>query len=173
MHQLLVTPLLLQKGSSSKRPFKRESHSFDNLNTSGSEIYAGVHKAPSFHRRSNPNILDLLPPPPIYAPPSLPKSTAYYTPSCGSSNRYYPSSNRSTSGPQSHSAFKRRHIKIYDGCDIDGTHESISLDNQQECPNHPNHFNKKQTSEIEQALEQELTSFHETVTNFSDNYHCD
>jgi len=173
MHQLLVTPLLLQKSSESKRPFKRESHSFDNLNTSGSEIYAGVHKPPSFHRRSNPNILDLLPPPPVYAPPSLPKNSIYYTPTFVSSNRYYPPTNRSASGPQSHSAFNRRHIKIYDGCDIDRTLESISLGSQKECPNHQNHCNKKQTSEIEQALEQELTSFHETVTNFGDNYSCD
>ena len=114
MHQLLVTPLLLQNSSQYKKPLKRESHSFDNLNTSGSDIYAGVHKPPSYHRRSNPNILDLLPPPPIYAPPSLPMHRIYSPPTHGSGNHYYPPTHQSTSAPQSHSAFNRRHIKIYD-----------------------------------------------------------
>ena len=168
MHQLLVTPLLLQNSSHSKKPLKRESHSFDNLNTSGSDIYAGVHKPPSYHRRSNPNILDLLPPPPIYAPPSLPMHRIYSPPTHGSGNHYYPPTHQSTSTPQSHSAFNRRHIKIYDGC-----HSDTTFDNKKECLNHFNHCNTKQASEIEQALQQELTSFHETVTNFGDNYNCD
>ena len=112
MHQLLVTPLLLQNSSQYKKPLKRESHSCDNLNTSGSDIYAGVHKPPSCHRRSNPNILDLLPPPPIYAPPSLPLHRIYSPPTHGSGNHYCPPPHQAPSHPQSHSALNRRHGKI-------------------------------------------------------------
>ena len=165
MHQLLVTPLLLQKNSHS---FQRESHSFDNLNTSGSEIYAGVHKVQSRHRRSNPNILDLLPPPPIYAPPSLPKNTNDYYQTYRHGNCFNQPINMLTSGPQNHFAFNRRHIKIYDGCEIEKSLENTPINDKKECPIHLNHCIKKQASDIEQALEQELTSFHETVTNFGD-----
>ena len=107
MHQLHVTLLLLQNKIYSKRPLKIESQSFDNLNSSGSEIYAGVPKAPYSHRRSNLNILDLLPPPPIYAPPSLPKKTIYYPPMQESVKPYYPSIKWSNCRLQSHIAFNK------------------------------------------------------------------
>ena len=68
--ELAVAPLLrssLRGSSCQTRTRFKESRSSDNLRDSGGESshYAGVHR-----RRSNPNILDLLPPPPIYAPPS-------------------------------------------------------------------------------------------------------
>ena len=168
MHQLHVTPLLLNKGSHSKSQFKRESLSFDNLKTSCSEIYSDVHKAPFSHRRSNPNILDILPPPPIYAPPSLPRNTIYHPPSYGDGNCLHPPMNQSTSAPQSHSAFKSRHIRIYDGCANNRALKNITIDNEK-CPVHLNHCNKIQARDIDQVLEQELTSFHETLTNFDEN----
>ena len=56
---------------------------------------------------NNPNILDLFPPPPIYAPPSLPKNTNH----CGQTNRQgnclSPPVNMLTLGPQNNFAFKR------------------------------------------------------------------
>ena len=165
MHQLLVSPLLVKKSSNSKRPLKRESHSFDNFTTSNSEISIGQ----SFHRRSNPNILDLLPPPPpIYAPPSLPKSTIYYAPTNVSCNRYYPPTDQLNSRLKDHSAFNRKHIKIYNGCDSDRYLDN-SLNKQKECPIHFTRFSKKQAREIEETLEQELTSFNETVNDFGVN----
>ena len=149
MHQLVVTPLLLQKSSVSTMQFKRESHSFDNLNTSGSDIYAGVHKAQSFHRRSNPNILDILPPPPIYAPPSLPRNKIYYAQTNGSGNRYYPHMNRTTTGTQSPSFCNKRHIKIYEDCDNDRT---LSFNYQKECPNHLTNCNENKPEMLSKQL---------------------
>jgi len=73
-----------------------------------------------------------------------------------------------TTGPQNNFAFNRRHIKIYDGCDIDKSLENIPINDKKKYPNHLNHYINKEAREIEQALEQELTSFHETLTNFGD-----
>ena len=145
MHQLRVTPLLLQKSSDSKRVLKRESHSFDNLNSSNSEIYAGVNKAKACKRRSNPNILDLLPPPPIYAPPSLPKNMIYYAPTNRSGKRYFQPTNQSTNETKSDLTFNKNHIKIYKSYNNDRTLENIPFDNQKIMPNHPNKRNENQT----------------------------
>ena len=82
--ELAVTPLLRSSlrssaGAQQQPPRVRESRSSDNLLRDGSGLaesgcYAGVHVA-AHRRRSNPNILDLLPPPPVYAPPSLASET--------------------------------------------------------------------------------------------------
>ena len=79
MHELQVTPLLMHKGSKSRRNqrLKRGSQSFDEC----AEDYSSRQYKPTraYHRqRSNPNILDLIPPPPpLYAPPSLPNDPNY------------------------------------------------------------------------------------------------
>ena len=75
MHELQVTPLM-HKGSKSRhhQRLKRGSQSFEECG----EDYTGrarQHKPAHAYKRqrSNPNILDLIPPPPpLYAPPSLP-----------------------------------------------------------------------------------------------------
>ena len=58
---------------------QRESQSFDDLNCGGAArdlMYAGVRQGRQ-QRKSNPNLLDILPPPPVYAPPSLPPSKCH------------------------------------------------------------------------------------------------
>lgn len=96
MHELQVTPLLMHKGSKSRHNMrlKRGSQSFDE---GGEDHHTRVtRQRPSRaykRQRSNPNILDLIPPPPpLYAPPSLP-----YEPRSGSSK------------PQRTAAFKLQH----------------------------------------------------------------
>ena len=74
---------------------------------------------------------------------------------------------------QSHIAFNERLIKIYDSCESYSSLENNSIDNQIKCLNRLNQCNKKKTREIEQALEQKVNSFHETLTNFGDNCICD
>ena len=76
MHELQVTPLLMHKGSKSRhqKRLKRASQSFDECAEEFSS-HVGLprhHKHRAYRQRSNPNILDLIPPPPpLYAPPSL------------------------------------------------------------------------------------------------------
>ena len=107
MHELQVTPLLMHKGSKSRhhQRLKRGSQSFDECG----EDYRGrvtSHHKPSRaykRQRSNPNILDLIPPPPpLCAPPSLP--TPDYPP-------YDLDQRPGSSKPHRTAAFKIQHIK--------------------------------------------------------------
>ena len=103
----------MHKGSKSRRHqrLKRGSQSFDEC---GNEDYSSRQYKPTraYHRqRSNPNILDLIPPPPpLYAPPSLP-------PNDSPVNNHHPydvnqrSSKRSSNKPYRSSAFKVKHIR--------------------------------------------------------------
>ena len=108
MHELQVTPLLMHKGSKSRhhQRLKRGSQSFDEC---GAEDYHtrsshGHHKRVYKRQRSNPNILDLIPPPPpLYAPP-LPPSPDY-------PQAYDDQRPGSSSKPQRTAAFKIHHIK--------------------------------------------------------------
>ena len=100
MHELQVTPLLMHKGSKSRhqKRLKRASQSFDEC---GEEMsgQSRQHKHRAYYRqRSNPNILDLIPPPPpLYAPPTL------HPP------QHNPSSSKRSSKPQ-RSSLRSKHI---------------------------------------------------------------
>ena len=112
MHELQVTPLLMHKGSSSSgksrqrshQRLKRGSQSFDDC---GGEEFSSRHQykpTRAYRRqRSNPNILDLIPPPPpLYAPSS---DTPYYD---GDIALEIPK--KSSSKSHRSSAFKSKHI---------------------------------------------------------------
>ena len=99
MHELQVTPLLMHKSAKSRqsqRRLKRGSQSFDECGEDYHGRISNHHKPLRAYKRqrSNPNILDLIPPPPpLYAPPSPPSPD-------------YPGS---SSKPQRTAAFKIQH----------------------------------------------------------------
>ena len=107
MHELQVTPLLMHKGSKSRhhQRLKRGSQSFDECGEDYRGRVSTSHHKPARaykRQRSNPNILDLIPPPPpLYAPPSLP--TPDYPP--------YDLERPGSSKPHRSAAFKIKHIK--------------------------------------------------------------
>ena len=113
MHELQVTPLLMHKGSTvtsksrqrSHQRLKRGSQSFDDC---GGEEYSSRQYKPTraYHRqRSNPNILDLIPPPPpLYAPSS---DSPYFH---EADNLALGLAKKSSSKSQRSSAFKPKHI---------------------------------------------------------------
>ena len=110
MHELQVTPLLMHKGSKSRHHqhrLKRGSQSFDECGAEDYHTRSSRHHKPSRvykRQRSNPNILDLIPPPPpLYAPP-LPPSPDY-------PQAYDDQRPGSSSKPQRTAAFKIHHIK--------------------------------------------------------------
>ena len=108
MHELQVTPLLMHKGSKSRhhKRLKRASQSFDE---SGEDFSSRHLKHRAYRQRSNPNILDLIPPPPpLYAPPSLPQESLYTPPHLPDLN---PSSSSSSRFSKGHRAgLRSKHI---------------------------------------------------------------
>ena len=140
--ELAVRPLL--RNSVQHRQRCRESRSSDNLRDSiadESPYYAGVHR-----RRSNPNLLDMLPPPPVTAPP----------PEVRSEEVWEREGRREVERALQEERRRRlertperggRRGEIVDRI----LHDERRDDGQRE---------------VERALEEELTCFHETVTQF-------
>ena len=122
----------------------RESRSSDNLRDSiadESPYYAGVHR-----RRSNPNLLDMLPPPPVTAPPpELQSEEVWEREGRREVERALQEERRRRLERTPERGGRRGEI-------VDRIlHDERRDDGQRE---------------VERALEEELTCFHETVTQF-------
>ena len=139
--ELAVRPLLRNSGH---RQRCRESRSSDNLRDSVDEspYYAGVHR-----RRSNPNLLDMLPPPPVTAPPELQSEEVWEKEGRREVERALLEERR------------RRLERTPENCERGGRRgEIVDRILQDE--------RREGQREVERALEEELSCFHETVTQF-------
>ena len=140
--ELAVRPLLRNSGH---RQRCRESRSSDNLRDSVDEspYYAGVHR-----RRSNPNILDMLPPPPVTAPPELQSEEVWEKEGRREVERALLEERRRRLDrtPEKSERGGGRRGEIVDRILHDERREG--------------------QREVERALEAELSCFHETVTQF-------
>ena len=137
--ELAVRPLLL-RNSATPRQGCRESRSSDNLRDSLDEspYYAGVHR-----RRSNPNILDMLPPPPVTAPP--PEEEVWVREGRREVVRALQEERRRQSEQREERGGRRSELLV----------ERTLQDERRD-----------DRCDVEQALEEELSCFHETITQF-------
>ena len=103
-----------------------------------SPYYAGVHR-----RRSNPNILDMLPPPPVTAPP--PEEEVWVREGRREVVRALQEERRRQSEQREERGGRRSELQV----------EKTLQDER-----------RGGRCDVEQALEEELSCFHETITQF-------
>ena len=188
MHQLVVTPLLVHRSAEYRRQqFKRESYSFDNLKSSQRNIqpYAGIHKSNQpYHRRSNPNLLDILPPPPLYAPeeeelltrnlqnPYIRKDI--HQRDCSQSRNLSESKRLSQSKQSINEVMKVRYFRgSLDESDVSSSANTTQSDQIHSNPARLDNKDYKrrrsrQRLELDKELQKELLNFNDIVTTFSD-----